>query len=144
MSTTQAAAAPPAFVDPRAVIATFGALVVATITLLTVFEVVAWSAAQTALVVAEATAVTGLVAAIVAHLTPATKKEPVALAATFTATISATLALGSGFAWWSMSEEETSAVVGVVTAVVAVGGAVLTRRHVHVETSAGRAPAGRI
>ena len=135
MSTAQAAAAPPPLVDPRAVIATSGTLVVATITLLTVFEAVAWSAPQTALVVAEAAAVTGLVAAIVAHMTPATKKEPVALAATFTATISATLALGSGFSWWSMSEEETSAVVGVVTAVVAVGAAVLARRHVQVEVS---------
>ena len=59
-----------------------------------------WSAAQTALVTAEAAAVTGFITALVAHLKRGTKQEPVALAATFTATVSATLALGSGFGWW--------------------------------------------
>ena len=42
----------------------------------------------------------------------------------------ATLALGSGFAWWSFTEEQTSALVGVVTAVPGVGGAVFARHHV--------------
>lgn len=134
MSNPQVAITLPS-VDPRAVIATFGTLVVATITLLTTFETVDWSAAQTALVIAEATAVTGLVAALVAHLTPATKKEPIAIAATVTATVSATLALGTGFGWWTMTEAETSAVIGVATAVVALGAAVFARRHVHAEST---------
>jgi len=95
-----------------------------------VFKVVHWSPAQTALVTAEAAAVVGLTTALIAHLMPGRPKEPVAVAATFTATVSATLALGSGFGWWSLTEMQTSAVAGVVTAVLGVGGAVLARRHV--------------
>jgi hypothetical protein len=105
------------------------------ITLLTVFEAVDWSAAQTALVIAEAGAVTGLLTALVAHLTPTTSKEHVALAATFTATVSATLALGSGFDWWTLTEQQTAAVGGVVTAIIGVGGAVFARQHVTAEIS---------
>jgi hypothetical protein len=134
MSTSEAVITPSS-PDPRAVLGAIGALVVAAVTLLTVFQMVEWSAAQTALVLAETAAVTGLVTALVAHLTPATSKEHVALAATFTATVSATLALGSGFSWWTLSEEETSAVVGVVTAVLGVGGAMFARQHVTAEPS---------
>jgi nitrate/nitrite transporter NarK len=89
-----------------------------------------WSAAQTALATAEAGAVAGLVAALVAHFKPGTAKEPVALAATFTATVSATLALGSAFAWWSLTEQEMSAVAAVVTGILGVGGAVFARQRV--------------
>jgi hypothetical protein len=115
---------------PKAVVAGLAALTVALITIVTVFKVVDWSAAQTALVTAEMAAVAGLATALVAHLRPGTAKEPVALAATFTATISATLALGSGFGWWSLTEQQTSAVAGLVTAVLGVGGAVIARNHV--------------
>jgi hypothetical protein len=103
--------------------------------MVTVFKVVHWSAAQTALVTAEAAAVAGFVTAFVAHLIPGTAKEPVALAATFTAVVSATLALGSGFGWWSLTEQETSAVAGVVTALLGVGGAVFARHHVTARTN---------
>lgn len=127
--TSQAAPVPSA--NPKALlVGGLGSLAVALITIVTVFRVVHWSAAQTALVTAEAAAGAGLITAVVAHLRPGTPKEPVALAATFTATVSATLALGSGFAWWSMTEQQTSAVAGMVTAVLGVGGAVLARRHV--------------
>jgi hypothetical protein len=133
MSTSQAALMPSP--NPRAVLGALATLAVAVITLLTVFKVVDWSAAQTALVIAEVAAATGLVTALVAHLTPDTAKEHVALAATFTATVSATLALGSAFAWWKLTEQEISAVAGVVTAVLGVGGAVIARQHVIAETS---------
>ena len=83
MSISQAAS--PRSPTTTAIIGALGTLGVAGITLVTVFKVVDWSAAQTALVTAEAAAVTGLLTAIVAHLWPGTSKEPVALAATFTA-----------------------------------------------------------
>ena len=115
---------------PKALVAGLGTLAIASVTIMTVFKVVDWSAAQTALVTAEAAAVGGLGAALVAHLMPGTAKEPVAVAAAFTATVSATLALGSGFGWWSFTEQQTSAVAGLVTAVLGVGSAVIARHHV--------------
>jgi hypothetical protein len=80
---------------PKTVVAALGAPAVPTITIVTVFNVVHWSAAQTALVTAEAASVAGIVTALVAHFKPGTSKEPVAFAATFAAIVSATLALGS-------------------------------------------------
>jgi hypothetical protein len=128
MSTSHAATLPS--LNPRAVLGALSALAVAVITLVTVFEVVDWTAAQTALVTAEVAAVTGLVTALVAHFKPNTPKEHVALAATLTATVTATLALGSGFAWWTLTQQEISAVAGVVTALLGVGGALIARQRV--------------
>jgi hypothetical protein len=129
MSTsTQAAVLPSP--NPKALIGAFGAFLVALITVVTVFDVVHWSAAQTALVTAEAAAAAAFLTAVVAHLAPGTSKEPVALAATFTATVSATLALGSGFGWWSLTEQQMSALAGVVTAVIGVGCALFARNRV--------------
>ena len=134
MSTSsQAATLPPA--TPKAAVAGIGTLAVALVTIVTVFKVVDWSAAQTALVTAETAAVAGLVTALAAHLRPNTPKEPVVVAATFTATVSATLALGSGFGWWSLTVQQTSAVGGMVTAVLGVGGALLARHHVTAKAS---------
>lgn len=116
--------------DPKTVAGGFATVVVALITALTVFHVVDWSAAQTALVTAEAGAVGGFVTAVAAHRKVDTAKEPVAVAATFTAMVSATLALGSGFAWWSLTEQQTGAVIGLLTAVIGVGGALLARNCV--------------
>ena len=116
---SQAAALPPQ--NPKAVAGSFGALVLASITIITVFKVVDWSAAQTALVTFEGAAVAGFFTALVAHLRVGTSKEPVALAATFTAMVSATLALGSGFGWWSLTEQQTSAVAGLFTALLGWG-----------------------
>ena len=135
MSTSSQAATPPSATPKAAVVGGLGTLAVALVTIVTVFKVVDWSAAQTALVTAEAAAVAGLVTALVAHLRLSTSKEPVALAATSTATVSATLALGSGFGWWSLTVQQTSAVAGMVTAVLGVGGAVLARHHVTAEVS---------
>jgi hypothetical protein len=134
MSTYSQAATLPS-PNQKTVVGGLGTLAVALITIVTVFKLVDWSAAQTALVTAEGAAVAGLTTALVAHLLPGRSKEPVALAAAFTATVSATLALGSGFGWWSFSEQQTSAVAGVVTAVLGVGGAVLARHHVTARSS---------
>lgn len=133
MSISEAATLPSP--SSRTIVATLGTLGVAVITIVTVFGVVHWSAAQTALVTAEAAAIAGLLTAIVAHLRPGTSKEPVALAATLTATVSATLALGSGFGWWSLTQEQTSAVGGLVTAILGVGGALFAREHVRAKTT---------
>jgi hypothetical protein len=134
MSTSSQAVALPSPI-PKTVVGALGTLAIASITIVTVFRVVHWSAAQTALVTAEAAAAAGLVTALVAHLMPSTSKEPVALAATLTATVAATLALGSGFGWWSLTEQQTSAVAGVVTAILGVGGALFARHHVKPQAS---------
>jgi len=121
--------------DPKAVLAALGVLVAAATVFLTTFAAVDWSAGQTALVTAEASAVLGFVAALAAHLKRATAKEHVALAGTFTAVVSATLALGTGFGWWQLTQEQTGALLGMVTAVIAVASAVFARQHVTAEIS---------
>ncbi|MDA0167081.1 hypothetical protein OM076_42870 [Solirubrobacter ginsenosidimutans] len=122
--------------DPKVVVGAFGTLSLATITLLTVFTVVEWTAAQTALLTAEVAAVGALFAAALAHLKKGTAKEHVALAATFTASVSATLALGSGFAWWSLTEAQTGALLGIVTAVIGVASGLFARGKVEAPTTA--------
>jgi len=121
--------------DPKAVLAALGVLVATATVFLTTFTVVDWSAAQTALVTAEASAVLGFVAALVAHFKPATAKEHVALAGTFTAVVSATLALGTGFGWWELTQEQTGALLGMITAIIGVAGAMFARQHVTAEIS---------
>jgi hypothetical protein len=111
----------------KAALAALATLAAAIITLLNVFSAVHWTAAQTALVTTEVGAVVGLLSAVVAHLWPGTAKEPVAIAATITALVSATIALGTGFAWWSWTQEQTTAVVGLVSAIIGVGGALFAR-----------------
>jgi hypothetical protein len=114
-----------------------GVLAVAVIGVLTSFGIVDWSAAQTALVTAEAGAIIGLLGALLAHFWPDTSKEPVALAATFTAAVSATLALGIGFAWWHLTAEQTSALGSLVSAVIGLGAAIVARGLVTAANAAG-------
>lgn len=137
--TTSSPAAPLPLPNPKALISAIAALAVSVITIVTVFKVVHWSSAQTALVTAEAGAVAALITAVVAHVRPGTAKEPVAIAATATAVVTATLALGSGFDWWTLTEAQTSAVAGFVTATLGVGGALLARQHV-IAAGPGGAP----
>ena len=133
---SQAAALPSP--NPKTVAGGVAALAVALITVVTVFNVVNWSASQTALVTAEATVVVAFLAAVVADLRPGTPREPVALAATFTALFSATLALGAGFHWWSLTEQQVSALAGVLTAVFGIGGALLARQKVIAKVSSAK------
>jgi hypothetical protein len=92
-----------------------------------------WSAGQTALVTAEVAALSGLATAVVLHVRAGTPEEYVAVAGTFTAAVSATLALGTGFGWWHMTEEETGALLGVVTALIGVGSALYARDKVRAD-----------
>lgn len=114
----------------KAVLVGVGALAGAVIMILTSFGIVGWSAPQTTLVTAESAALVGLASAVVAHLWPGTKKEPVALAATFTAAVSATIALGTGFGWWNLTAEQTTALVSLVTTIIGVGTALGARQQV--------------
>jgi hypothetical protein len=114
----------------KALLVALGVLATAGITVLTTFDTVDWSASQTTLVSTEAGATIGLLSAVVANYWPDTAKEPVALAATFTALVAATLALGTGFGWWDWTAEETSALVAVITAVIGVGSALFARQRV--------------
>jgi hypothetical protein len=109
------------------VLAAAGALATAIITLLPALNVVDWSAPQTALVLAEAAAGIAFVTAAAAHLWPGTPHEPVALAASFTALVTATLTVGTGFSWWHLTQQQTSAMVAVVAAAIGLVTAVFAR-----------------
>jgi hypothetical protein len=124
--------------DPKPVIAALGAFAASVIVFLTAFTVVAWTPAQTALVTAETGALLGFLAAVLAHLKPATAKEHVALAGTLTAVVSATLALGTGFGWWRLTPEQAGALLGMVTAMVGVAAAMLARGYITADRTPGR------
>ncbi len=94
----------------KSVFVALGVVAAAVIVFLTTLGIVDWSAAQTALVTAEAAAIIGFVSALVAHVWNGTKEEWVALGATLTAAVTATLALGTGFDWWDLTEKEVSAI----------------------------------
>jgi hypothetical protein len=138
MATTQtSSSAPPAApsqlpVPPKiaALLAGLAALTAAVIGLITSFNAVHWTPAQTTLVAAEAAALWALASAVTAHLWPGTKKEPVAVAGTLTAFVSATLALGIGFAWWQLTEAQNASLISLVTAIVAVVSALVARNTV--------------
>ena len=80
------------------------ALTGAVIGLMTSFNAVHWTSAQTTLVATEVAAFWALAGAVTAHLWPQTKQQPVAVAGTVTAFVSCTLALGIGFAWWQLTQ----------------------------------------
>jgi len=78
-----------------ALLAGLTALTGAVIGLITSFNAVHWTSAQTTLVAAEVAAFWALAGALTAHLWPQTKKQPVAVAGTVTAFVSCTLALST-------------------------------------------------
>ena len=89
-----------------------------------------WTAAETALVTAEAVTAIALVSAVAAHVWPDTKAEPVAVASAFTAWVTATVALFTGFGWWDLTDEQVATVLSFVTAVVNGIGALIARSQV--------------
>lgn len=111
------------------------ALVPAVIGVLTVFQTVDWTPAQTTLVTTESGAVMGFAWAVLAHFWPGTQQQPVAMAATFTALSSATVALGAGFEWWHWTGEQMAAINGLMTAVVGVGTALLAHNLVRADAT---------
>jgi hypothetical protein len=119
-------------------LAPLAGLVTAVIAVLTVFQTVNWTPAQSTLVTTEAGAALGFAWAVLAHLWPGTRRQPVALAATFTALASATVALGAGFEWWHWTAEQMAAINGLVTAFVGVGTALLAHNLVHADTAPHR------
>jgi hypothetical protein len=113
------------------------ALTGAVIGLMTSFNAVHWTSAETTLVATEAAAFWALAAAVTAHLWPQTKKQPVAVAGTVTAFVSATLSLGIAFAWWQLTQSQNASLISLVTAIVAVAAALAARSTV----TAGTTPA---
>ena len=123
--------------DPKPVVAALGAFAASVMVVLTAFTVVDWTPAQTALVTAETGALLGFIAALLAHLKPATAKEHVALAGTLTALVSATLALGTGFGWWNLTPDQAGALLGMVTAIVGIATAMFARGRITADKTPG-------
>lgn len=116
-----------------------GGLAAAVIVWITAFQIVSWTDFQTALVTAEVAALIGFFGALVGHFWRESSQEPVALAATFTATLAATLALCNGFGWITWSQDQVTAVLGVFTAFLGVGTAVFARNRVKADTTPKKA-----
>jgi hypothetical protein len=114
------------------------ALTGAVIGLMTSFNSVHWTSAQTTLVATEVAAFWALAGAVAAHLWPQTKKQPVAVAGTVTAFVPATLSLGIGFAWWQLTQSQNASLISLVTAIVAVASALAARSTVRADTTPAR------
>jgi len=106
---------------------------------MTAFQIVSWTDFQTALVTAEAASLIGFFGALVGHFWRESSTEPVALAATFTATVAATLAFCNGFGWITWSQDQVTAVLGVFTAFLGVGAASFARSRVQADTTPKKA-----
>jgi drug/metabolite transporter (DMT)-like permease len=129
---------PPVPPKIAALLAGLTALTGAVIGLMTSFNAVHWTSAQTTLVVTEVAAFWALVSAVTAHLWPQTKKQPVAVAGTVTAFVSGTLALGIGFAWWQLTQSQNASLISLVTTIVAVASALAARSTVEALTTPPR------
>ena len=121
-----------------ALLAGLTALTGAVIGLMTSFNAVHWTSAQTTLVATEVVVFWALAGAVTAHLWPQTKKQAVAVAGTVTAFVSATLSLGIGFAWWQLTQSQNASLIGLVTAIVAVVSALAARSTVTAGTTPAR------
>ena len=133
MSTGSDVAQPQLPILPARIKALLGALAVLTgavVGILTSFDIVHWTAAQTTLVTTEAAAFWACATAVTAHVWPGTKEQPVAVAGTVTALVSATLSLGGGFAWWQLTEAQNASLVSLVTTIIAVFSALIARTSV--------------
>ena len=128
---------PPVPPQVAAALAGLTTLTGAVIGLVTSFNTVHWTPAQTTLVATEVIAFWALASALTAHLWPQTKKQPVAVAGTVTAFVSATLSLGVGFAWWQLTQSQNASLISLVVAIAAVVSALTARSTV----KAGKTPA---
>lgn len=124
---------PPLPSNAAGVLAGLTALTGAVVGLLTSFQVVHWTPAQTTLAAAEVAAFWAFTGAIVAHLWPGRKQRPVAVAGTITALVSATVSLGIGFAWWRLNGAQNASLISLSTTFVAVGSALWAQAHVHAD-----------
>ncbi len=121
---------PPVPPKIAALLAGLTVLTGAVIGLMTSFNAVHWTSAQTTLVAAEVAAFWALSGAVTAHLWPQTKKQPIAVAGTVTAFVSATLSVGIGFAWWQLTQPQNASLISLVTAIVAVASGLAARSTV--------------
>jgi hypothetical protein len=121
-----------------AVLAGLAALTAVVFILMTSFNAVYWTSAQLTLVMTEVVVFWTLAAAVIAHLWPQTKEQPVALAGTVTAFVSATLSLGVGFAWWQLTQSQNASLLSLVTAIIAVASALAARSLVRASTTPSR------
>ena len=126
---------PPVPPKIAALLAGLTALTGAVIGLITSFNAVHWTPAETTLVATEVAAFWALAAAVTAHLWPQTKQQPVAVAGTVTAFVSATLSLGIGFAWWQLTQSQNASLISLITAAVAVAAALAARNAVTADTT---------
>jgi hypothetical protein len=132
------AALPPGNV--QGLFAAVAALTGAVLGMITSFGIVDWTPAQTTLSGTEAAAFWAFAGALIAHFWPGTKKQPVALAGTFTALTSSTISLGIGFSWWQLTASQNASLVSVVTTIIAVGSAMLARSTVVAGVTPGQHP----
>ena len=140
MAATSALPSNPAILPARvgALLAALTGLTGAVVGMATSFEVVHWTPAQTTLAVTEIAAFWAFTGAVAAHLWPQTKRQPVAVAGTVTALISATLSLGIGFTWWQLTETQNASLISLVTAIVAVVSSLAVRTTVTAGTTEPR------
>ena len=129
---------PPVPPKIAALLAGLTALTGAVIGLMTSFNAVHWTSAQTTLVATEVAAFWALASAVTAHLWPQTKKQPVAVAGTVTAFVAATLSLSIGFAWWQLTQSQNASLISLVTAIVAVVSALAARNTVEADKTPAR------
>ena len=129
---------PPVPPKIAALLAGLIALTGAVIGLMTSFNAVHWTSAQTTLAAAEVAAFWALAGAVTAHLWPQTKKQSVAVAGTVTAFVSSTLSMGVGFAWWQLTQSQNASLISLVTAIVAVASALAARSTVTAGTTPAR------
>jgi hypothetical protein len=122
----------------KALLVALAALTAAVIGILTSFGAVRWNTAQTALVVAESAVFWAFVSALVAHLSRNTQQQPVAVAGTFTALVTATVSVGIGFSWWQASGTQNAYITSLVTALIAVASALVARMKVHADPTPER------
>jgi hypothetical protein len=140
MAATETPSSSPPSVPSKiaALLAGLTALTAAVIGLMSSFDAVHWTSAQTTLVATEAAAFWALACAVAAHLWPQTKKHPVAVAGTVTAFVSATLSVGTGFTWWHLTQPQNASLISLVTAVVAVVSALVAMNTVQADTTPAR------
>jgi len=138
MSSNSGSDQPPVPPKIAALLAGLTVLTGAVIGLMTSFNAVHWTSAQTTLVATEVATFWALASAVTAHLWPRTKKQPVAVAGTVTTLVSATLSLGIGFAWWQLTQSQNASLISLVTAIVAVVSALAARSTVEAGTTPAR------
>ena len=129
---------PPVPPKIAALLTGLAALTGAVFGLMTSFNAVHWTSAQTTLVATEVAAFWALAGAVTAHLWPQTKQQPVAVAGTVTAFVSSTLSLGIGFAWWQLTQSQNASLISLVTAIVAAVSALAARSTVTADTTPAR------